>query len=245
MAAQPRRCTARHRCIVRRRGRRRATQQRFVGTYYPAPAREPIRHTKRDAAIGAAAGAVIGATASRDKVKGGLIGAAAGGILGGIIGHTVDVQRAASRRTPAATRRGHDYDTAHANPGVGSVVSCDRRVQCANVCSDAASGAACFSLRGSAMSEGDGQMMETTTDDKPEGAGATKASHGRQPGDRRDQGAARRASIAARAVRRPAEQLRELDAVPRRARALVRRLDSLEQRAARAHARSTRIRSGS
>jgi hypothetical protein len=66
------------------------------GTYYPAPAparREPIRHTKRDAAIGAAAGAVIGAVASRDKVKGGLIGAAAGGILGGIIGHTVDVER--------------------------------------------------------------------------------------------------------------------------------------------------------
>ena len=63
------------------------------GTYYPAPASEPIRHTKRDAAIGAAAGAIIGATTSRDKVKGGLIGAAAGGILGGIIGHTVDVQK--------------------------------------------------------------------------------------------------------------------------------------------------------
>ena len=63
------------------------------GTYYPAPAREPVRHTKRDAAIGAAAGAVIGAVSSRDKVKGGLIGAAAGGILGGIIGHTVDVQK--------------------------------------------------------------------------------------------------------------------------------------------------------
>jgi hypothetical protein len=66
------------------------------GTYYPsvpsAP-REPVRHTKRDAAIGAAAGAIIGATTSRDRVKGGLIGAAAGGILGGIIGHTVDVQR--------------------------------------------------------------------------------------------------------------------------------------------------------
>ena len=44
----------------------------------PAPAREPIRHTKRDAAIGAAAGAVIGAVSSRDKVKGGLIGAALG-----------------------------------------------------------------------------------------------------------------------------------------------------------------------
>src|SRR3982751_859011 len=63
------------------------------GTYYPAPAREPVRHTKRDAAIGAAAGAIIGATTSRDKVKGGLIGAAAGGVLGGIIGHTVAVQK--------------------------------------------------------------------------------------------------------------------------------------------------------
>ena len=63
------------------------------GTYYPAAPREPVRHTKRDAAIGAAAGAIIGATTSRDKVKGGLIGAAAGGILGGIIGHTVDVQK--------------------------------------------------------------------------------------------------------------------------------------------------------
>ena len=63
------------------------------GTYYPAPAREPIRHTKRDAAIGAAAGAIIGATTSRDKVKGGIIGGVAGGVLGGIIGHTVDVQK--------------------------------------------------------------------------------------------------------------------------------------------------------
>jgi hypothetical protein len=61
--------------------------------YTPAPAPEPIRHTKRDAAIGAAAGAVIGATTSRDRVKGGIIGAVAGGVLGGIIGHTVDVQR--------------------------------------------------------------------------------------------------------------------------------------------------------
>jgi len=61
--------------------------------YTPAPAAEPVRHTKRDAAIGAAAGAVIGATTSRDKVKGGIIGAVAGGVLGGIIGHTVDVQR--------------------------------------------------------------------------------------------------------------------------------------------------------
>ncbi len=62
-------------------------------TRYPSAPSEPVRHTKRDAAIGAAAGAVIGATTSRDRVKGGLIGAAAGGILGGIIGHTVDVQR--------------------------------------------------------------------------------------------------------------------------------------------------------
>jgi hypothetical protein len=61
--------------------------------YTPAPAPEPIRHTKRDAAIGAAAGAVIGATTSRDRVKGGIIGAVAGGVLGGIIGHTVDVQK--------------------------------------------------------------------------------------------------------------------------------------------------------
>ena len=59
---------------------------------YRQPA-EPIRHTKRDAAIGAVSGAVIGATVSRDKVKGGLIGAAAGAVLGGIIGHTVDVER--------------------------------------------------------------------------------------------------------------------------------------------------------
>jgi len=59
---------------------------------YTQPA-EPIRHTKRDAAIGAAAGAVIGATVSRDKLKGGLIGAAAGAVLGGIVGHTMDVQR--------------------------------------------------------------------------------------------------------------------------------------------------------
>ena len=61
--------------------------------YQPAPAPEPIRHTKRDAAIGAVSGAVIGATVSRDKVKGGIIGAAAGAVLGGIIGHTVDVQK--------------------------------------------------------------------------------------------------------------------------------------------------------
>ena len=79
-----------------RRTSRTASRSRSSGGYYPrvpsAP-REPVRHTRRDAAIGAAAGAVIGATTSRDRVKGGIIGAAAGGILGGIIGHTVDVQR--------------------------------------------------------------------------------------------------------------------------------------------------------
>ena len=63
------------------------------GTYYPAPARQPIKHTGRDAAIGAGAGAIIGAVTSRDKLKGGLIGAAAGGILGAVIGNNVDVQR--------------------------------------------------------------------------------------------------------------------------------------------------------
>ncbi|HKO16452.1 MAG TPA: YMGG-like glycine zipper-containing protein [Gemmatimonadaceae bacterium] len=66
---------------------------RSSGVSYPAPAREPVRHTKRDAAIGAAAGAVLGASTSRDKLKGAIIGAAAGGVLGGIIGHTVDVQK--------------------------------------------------------------------------------------------------------------------------------------------------------
>lgn len=76
-----------------RRSTRRSSGTYSRGSYgtYPAPAREPVRHTKRDAGIGAAAGAVIGATTSRDKVKGAIIGAAAGGILGGIIGHTVDV----------------------------------------------------------------------------------------------------------------------------------------------------------
>jgi hypothetical protein len=64
-----------------------------AGTYYPAPARQPVKHTGRDAAIGAGAGAVIGAVTSRDKLKGGLIGAAAGGILGAVIGNNVDVQR--------------------------------------------------------------------------------------------------------------------------------------------------------
>jgi len=55
-------------------------------------AREPVRHTGRDAAIGAAAGTVIGVVTSRDKVKGGVVGAAAGAVLGAIVGHTVDVQ---------------------------------------------------------------------------------------------------------------------------------------------------------
>ena len=71
-----------------RSGTRASSGSRVI--YEPAP--EPVRHTKRDAAIGAAAGAVIGATTSRDKIKGGIIGAAAGGILGAIVGHTVDVQ---------------------------------------------------------------------------------------------------------------------------------------------------------
>jgi uncharacterized protein YcfJ len=74
---------------VRRTTTRASTSPRVIYTERA----EPIRHTKRDAAIGAAAGAVIGATVSRDKVKGGLIGAAAGAVLGGIIGHTVDVER--------------------------------------------------------------------------------------------------------------------------------------------------------
>jgi hypothetical protein len=81
-----------YRAPARRTASRSSSSRGSSGTYYPAAPREPIRHTKRDAAIGAAAGAVIGATTSRDRVKGGLIGAAAGGILGGIIGHTVDVQ---------------------------------------------------------------------------------------------------------------------------------------------------------
>ena len=64
------------------------------GTYYPAPARRaPVKHTKRDAAIGAGAGAVIGAVTSRDKIKGAVIGGVAGAILGGVIGNNVDVQR--------------------------------------------------------------------------------------------------------------------------------------------------------
>jgi hypothetical protein len=77
-----------------RRASSSSSSSRSSGTrvvYQPAP--EPIRHTKRDAAIGAAAGAVIGATTSRDKLKGAIIGGAAGAVLGGIIGHTVDVKR--------------------------------------------------------------------------------------------------------------------------------------------------------
>ena len=74
--------------------RRTSTARASSGTrvIYRQPA-EPVRHTKRDAAIGAVSGAVIGATVSRDKMKGGIIGAAAGAVLGGIIGHTVDVER--------------------------------------------------------------------------------------------------------------------------------------------------------
>lgn len=83
--------------VYRAPARRTSSRSRASsGTYYPsvpsAP-QEPVRHTRRDAAIGAAAGAIIGATTSRDKVKGGLIGAAAGGLLGGIIGHTIDVKQ--------------------------------------------------------------------------------------------------------------------------------------------------------
>jgi hypothetical protein len=70
-----------------------ATRSRSGGVYNPAPARrEPIRNTKRDAAIGAVAGGVLGAAVSRDRVKGAVIGAVAGGVLGGIIGHTIDVK---------------------------------------------------------------------------------------------------------------------------------------------------------
>ena len=61
------------------------------GVYQPAR-REPIRNTKRDAAIGAVAGGVLGAVVSRDRVKGAVVGAVAGGVLGGIIGHTIDVK---------------------------------------------------------------------------------------------------------------------------------------------------------
>lgn len=81
---------------VRRTSTRRSSSSRSSGSsggYYPAPQREVVKHTGRDAAIGAGAGAIIGAATSRDKVKGGLIGAAAGGILGAVIGNNVDVQR--------------------------------------------------------------------------------------------------------------------------------------------------------
>ena len=81
-----------YRTAVRPTARRASSRSSGTRVIYTQPA-EPIRHTKRDAAIGAAAGAVIGATVSRDKLKGGLIGAAAGAVLGGIVGHTVDVQR--------------------------------------------------------------------------------------------------------------------------------------------------------
>jgi hypothetical protein len=70
----------------------RGRASRDAGVYQPAPRREPIRHTKRDAAIGAVAGGVLGAAVSRDRVKGAVIGAVAGGVLGGIIGHTIDVK---------------------------------------------------------------------------------------------------------------------------------------------------------
>ena len=82
---------AMHRAPSRRTSSRGSQSSGSEGTYYPSAPREPVRNTKRDAAIGAGAGAIIGAVTSRDKIKGGLIGAAAGGILGGIIGHTVDV----------------------------------------------------------------------------------------------------------------------------------------------------------
>lgn len=81
-----------YRAAARPAARRASSSGSGSRVVYTQPA-EPIRHTKRDAAIGAAAGAVIGATVSRDKLKGGLIGAAAGAVLGGIVGHTVDVQR--------------------------------------------------------------------------------------------------------------------------------------------------------
>ena len=81
-----------YRTAARTTARRTSSASSGSRVIYQQPA-EPIRHTKRDAAIGAAAGAVIGATVSRDKLKGGLIGAAAGAVLGGIVGHTMDVQR--------------------------------------------------------------------------------------------------------------------------------------------------------
>lgn len=81
-----------YRPAARTTARRASSQSSGTQVIYTQPA-EPIRHTKRDAAIGAAAGAVIGATVSRDRLKGGILGAAAGAVLGGIVGHTVDVQK--------------------------------------------------------------------------------------------------------------------------------------------------------
>jgi YMGG-like Gly-zipper len=89
---QPRRATVRRVGTTRRASS--GTYGRSSGVYSPAPVRrEPVRNTRRDAAIGAVAGGVLGAVTSRDKVKGAVIGAVAGGVLGGIIGHTVDVKQ--------------------------------------------------------------------------------------------------------------------------------------------------------
>ena len=84
-----------YRAPARRTSTASRSSSRSSGTYYPAPApqRQTVKHTGRDAAIGAGAGAIIGAATSRDKLKGGLIGAAAGGILVAVIGNNVDVQR--------------------------------------------------------------------------------------------------------------------------------------------------------
>ena len=71
---------------------RRTSTSSGTRTSSTSTAREPVRHTGRDAAIGAAAGTVIGVVTSRDKVKGGVVGAAAGAVVGAIVGHTVDVQ---------------------------------------------------------------------------------------------------------------------------------------------------------
>jgi uncharacterized protein YcfJ len=72
--------------------RRVPTASRGTGTASTGTvAREPVRHTKRDAIIGAAAGAVLGQAVGRNT-KSTVIGAAAGAVLGGIIGHTVDVE---------------------------------------------------------------------------------------------------------------------------------------------------------
>ncbi len=90
---QPRPATVR-RVSTTRRSTSSGTYGRSRDVYSPVPVRrEPIRNTKRDAAIGAVAGGVLGAVTSRDKVKGAVIGAVAGGVLGGIIGHTIDVKQ--------------------------------------------------------------------------------------------------------------------------------------------------------